>query len=1047
MNNCFLKVLLFSHLLTLCLLLSNQANGQQSLVFQERYPDFENALELFQKEKFTSAQAYFEKTIENISDVHSEVRIEAEYYQALCAIHLFHSNANALLKKFIEKHPESVHINSAYFQLANYMFRKKDYEEVLEWLGKLHPLDLSEKERAEYYFKKGYAHFQLEEYTKAASSFYEIKDTDNEYVSAARYYYAHIAYFEGKYETAVVHFKKIENDPQFGPLVPYYLSQLYYMQGKYDELLAYAPAILESESPKRELEIRKLVGDSYYKTKKYKEAIPYLSAFLERKAGVEVDYYQLGIAYFETAQYSEAMSFLEKSIGDNDTLSQSAYYYIGESGIKSKNKLAAKQAFRNAYKLNVDDELTEDALFNYAKLAYELSYHPYDDAILAFEEFISNYPNSTKIKDAYEYMIGVYYTTKNYEEALKSLNRINSKDIELLQAKQRVAYYRGVELFNDQNYLEAVEKFQISLNHNYEPKIRAGAQFWMAEAFYRLGDYDNAANYFSDFLASSGARSLDYYSKGYYHLGYVYYEKRSYKSTIFWLNEYIENANAKDKGLINDAYLRIGDSYFIQKQYNKAIEAYAEAEKIGIKDKDYALLQSAISYGVQANYQNKAQLLKRLVKTNEQSVYKDDALFELGKTYLLLKQEQEALAYYNQLINDFPKSNYLAEAHLKVGLIHYNQRADDLALNAFNTVVKNYGNSSHASAALEKIRKIYIDKGDAEAFEDYINGVPFANISKAKLDSTAYVIAENNYLEGNCEKATRDFTNYLKRYPQGVFSLNAHFYRGSCEAAAGFDQEAASDFEFVLDKPSNKFTEKALVELARIYRSMDYLDSAAVLYKELLSTAVRTTNQNQARIALMEIYFEKEDYKSASEYAKTLLDGSLLPTDLWQKAQLTLAKTYFEQENYQQSEFYLDTLSSAKTKFGAEAKYMLAQMHYLKGNYAESDSMIYLLVDQVPSFPYWIAKGFILLADNFIAKGDAYNARVTFQSVIDNAEDEELLSIAKEKLRILNDSEKKQLEEEEIIEIELNNNEEENSKLFESDTTSVKTVKEANDEE
>ena len=49
--------------------------------------------------------------------------------------------------------------------------------------------------------------------------------------------------------------------------------------------------------------------------------------------------------------------------------------------------------------------------------------------------------------------------------------------------------------------------------------------------------------------------------------------------------------------------------------YNKAIEAYAEAEKIGIKDKDYALLQSAISYGVQANYQNKAQLLKKLVKT------------------------------------------------------------------------------------------------------------------------------------------------------------------------------------------------------------------------------------------------------------------------------------------------------------------------------------------------------------------------------------------------------------------------------------------------
>jgi len=974
---------------------------------------------LFEKEKYSPAQHLFEKFIQSTEDSHSEVRIEAEFYVALCAIQLYHSNAAALLQNFIMRYPESVFINQAYFQLAKYQFRKRNYEKVLEGLEGVELLDLTKDQGAEYYFKKGYSEFQLEKFDEASASFYEIKDTDNPYVSAARYYYAHLAYEAANYQTALIDFKKVESDPQFGPLVPYYITQLYYLQDNYNALLAYAPAVLDSAPPKREIEIKKLIGSAYYETSQYDKAIPYLKDYLDRKQGKDQDYYELGLSYVKTKNYIQAIKSLEKAIGLDDTLNQSAYYYIGQSAVKVDQKADAKRAFNSAYKIGIDDELTEESLFNYAKLSYELSYHPYDDAILAFESYIAEYPNSAKLEDAYEYMLGVYYTTKNYEAALQSLSRINSKDIQLLQAKQRLAYYRGIELFKGKKYLDAIDKFQMAIDNNYDPKLRASSVFWMAESFSQVGDYDNAINYYTDFLASSGARSLPYYKRAYYNLGYVFYERRSYKSAIFWLSEYIDKADPKNKGLINDAYLRLGDSYFIQKKYAKAITAYDQAAKIGVKDKDYALLQSAISSGVEGKYDAKAKKLKDLVNNVQSSVYTDDALFELGKTNLLLKQNQEAIAYYNQLINDFPKSSYLAESNLKIGLIYYNQNEDDLALNSFNTVVKDYPNSPHAQAALEKIRKIYIDKGDAEAFENYIKGVSFANISKAKLDSTAYVIAENHYLEGNCEKATRDFTNYLKRYPNGIFSLNAHFYRANCETSLGFDQEAASDYRKVIAMPANKFNEKALVELARIYYSMELLDSAAATYEQLLKTAERTTNFNLAQKALMEIYFEQENYQAASQYAQSLLNGPLLPLELWQKAQLILAKTHFEKSEYDSALIYLDTLSVLKTEYGAEAKYLLAKKFYLQGDYAKSDTLIYRLVDQVPSYPYWIAKGFILLADNFVAKEDLYNARITFQSVIDNADDEKLVSIAKEKLEILNQATKVEDEEEKPIEVDL----------------------------
>ncbi len=837
--------------------------GQLSMVQKGGDLEFRDGIELFQKEKFVLAQRTFNQVLKSDLGSQSEIRIDAEYYYALCAIELFHSNADALLRRFIENHPESAHQVEARFNLAKFQFRKKRYEDVLNILSQVDQLDLSHEEQAEFNFKAGYSHFQLDEFKEAAQYFYEIKDTDNPYVSAARYYYAHIAYQDKKYVTAATNFRKISKDKQFGPLVPYYLSQVYYLQKKYDTLLAYAPAVLDSAPPKREEEIRKMIGVAYYETERYKEAIPYLEKYLTKKTGVKEDYYQLGYAHYKVGQYDLAKKNLELSIGENDTLAQNAYYYIGESNIRLGSKRQAKEAFRSAYREGPDEEIKEDALFNYAMTAYELSFHPYDDAILAFEEYINSYPNSSKLANAYEYLVGVYYTTKNYKEALASIDRIKDQNIRLLEAKQRIAYYRGIELFRENKYREAIDLFTISRSNNYNQKLFAMAQFWKAEAFYSLKDYDNANDSYSTFLSSPGSLSLPEYTKGFYGLAYTNYESQKYKSAIFWFREYLDNSVPEHVGLINDAYLRIGDSYFIQKDYSNAIKYYDQAIKLNVNQQDYASLQSAISSGVLGNYKNKAERLKTLIQDYPKSVHHDDALFELGKTYLILNREQDAMAFYQQLINDYPSSNYLAEAYLKVGLIHFNLKQDDAAMASFDKVIKDFPSTGSAKEALEKVRKVFIEKADAEGFEAYINGVPFANISKAKLDSTSYVIAENNYLGGNCEKATRDFTNYLKRYPEGIFSLNAHFYRAECEAKANFDQEAILDYNEVLSRSPNKFLEKSLLQLAKLHLEMDQLKEAGEYFEQLKSTAERQQNREFAINSLMEIRFRQGKLRSS----------------------------------------------------------------------------------------------------------------------------------------------------------------------------------------
>lgn len=1014
-----------------CYLSILESKAQESVYHVVEFDSYRQGLALFDKEKYGPAQLQFEKALDRINNPSSELYKDASYLYAICAIELFHADAESLILNFIHQYPESKHIKQAYFNLGKFQFRKKRYKDVIEYFDKISVTDLKQEQQSEYYFKKGYSLFLEDQLAAAANNFYEIVDTDNPYTNTARYYYAHISYENKKYETAVTNFKKIENDPLFAPIVPYYFTQIFYLQGKYESLLAYAPALLDSTTTDRADEISRLIGDAYYKTNQFNKALPYLEKYIigNPRARYE-DKYQMGYAYFKANDCERAIDWLQQSIGDNDTINQSAYYTLGECYMKMGKKKQAKTVFRTASESSINESIREDALFTYAKLAYELSYHPYDDAILAFEEYINTYPKSTKIDDAYEYLVAVYYTTKNYKEALRSISRIKDKNYKLQQAEQRIAFYRGVELFNDGDYKDAVTYFEQSEAFPIDPTLIAQSVYWKADASFRLNDYDNAIGYFTEFLYLPTAADLSYYNNSFYNIGYSFFNKKEYVTAIYWFRNFLSKEKAAT-AIRNDGYLRLADAYFVTSDYARALESYEKAMKIGLIEMPYATYQAAMASGLEGDNKDKAELLKLLVDTYDQSDYTDDALAELAKTQLLFNNPEDALSNYQRLINDYPTSSYVSEALLKRGLIYYNKNEDDLALASFDQVITNYSSSKNAKEALEKIRKIYVDKGDVAAFEQYISGVPFADISKSRLDSTSYEIAQNTYLSGDCKGATKNLSNYLLKYPDGIFALDAHYYRADCEYKSQFFNEALLDYQYVLSKPKNKFTENAVYTSAFIYRQLNDTNAAITSFEQLEKIAEKPENKFDARYNLMELYFINKQFEKAYNYASLVLNEEKLDTKIKEEVKLIQAKIDFSRENYDAAIATYEEVASYSNKRGAEAKYMVAKIYYLKGQYEDCEKMVYTLVNQVPSYPRWIGKGFILLADNFLAQDDVFNAKVTLQSVIDNADDVELVQIAKEKIAIIIKTEK-EAQESEVKEptIELINQDSNDEKLF-----------------
>ncbi|HRP60240.1 MAG TPA: tetratricopeptide repeat protein, partial [Vicingus sp.] len=224
-------------ILVLTMVFSVSLKAQKTTIYTHQNVDYNSALELFDKEKYSAAQDRFSMVYKSTTDKKSEVAVNAKYYMALCGLNLFNTDAENLFIEFINDYPDSPKTKQAYYHLGNYHFRGKKYEEAIAWYSKLDPLDLSADDLVEYRFKMGYSYFCLEQFEKASSYLYEIKDSDNQYTSPARYYYGHIAYLQKKYESALQTFLLLNNDEKFSPITPYYIAQIYYLQGKYDEVI------------------------------------------------------------------------------------------------------------------------------------------------------------------------------------------------------------------------------------------------------------------------------------------------------------------------------------------------------------------------------------------------------------------------------------------------------------------------------------------------------------------------------------------------------------------------------------------------------------------------------------------------------------------------------------------------------------------------------------------------------------------------------------------------------------------------------------------
>ncbi len=1034
----YIKILTISLLLTV----GFKAFAQKSMIYTDPDLEYKTGLELFEKQKYGVAQKHFQNAIESYGDLNIEFKANAEFYTALCAIELFNEDAEYMISKFIAEHPENSKVNAAYFHMGKFQYRQKQYHQAIKWFNELNKDKLNKEEKEELYFKLGYSYFRRKKYDKASSAFYEIKDINTKYTAPANYYYSHIAYHDKNYETAMQGFQKLSKNETFAPVVPYYITQIYYLQGKYDEIIEYAPPLLEGASAKRTPEIAKVIGDSYYKKQQFTDAIEYLQKHANEANTVSrKDYYQLAYCYYKLEQYDSAAVSFEKVLYEKDQLAQNAYFHIADCYIELDQKNKAMLAFEFASKLDFDPEIKEEALFNYALLTYELYHSPFNEAIGAFHKFIELYPNSDRLDDAYNFLVMAYLYTSNYKEALISLEMISEKDHGMKEAFQKVAYYRGLELFNNLHYQEAIETFDKSMQHpGYNRAIAAQTNYWKAEAYYQLGEYEKAVESYNNFLITSGAFQLQEYNLAHYNMGYAYFKLKDYPNAIQWFRKYIGITKIEKSKTVADTYNRIGDSYFISRTYWLAIEFYDKAIEVGLLDKDYALFQRGFSLGLLTRPEKKLNTLQRLLDEHPESVYVDDALFEMAKSHLDLQNSDKASEKYLRIVENYLSSSYVKKSLVQLGLLNYNRDNNQEALKYYQRVVADFPGTAEAKNALTGIKNIYVDMNDVDSYFAYVNGLgEFADVSLTEQDSLTYISSEKLYMAGDIEKSILQFNDYLTKFPDGSFVLNTHFYLADCQNRNENFERALKSYNFVIDKPKNTFTEQALLAAAAINFSNKNYEDALSNYQKLDQIAEVNNSLIESRVGQMRCNYLLNNHTQVIETANKVLHTEKISEEYKREAHYKKGKALYSNKN---NELALDEFriisEEVNSSEGAESKYLICEIYFTDNQLDVAEHEIFDFASHNTSQEYWLAKSFILLADVYLKKNDMFQAKHTLKSIIDNYDpnaEDKIISLATKKYNSIVEEEKLEMDKKGTDEIELNfegNKEGQYNELFEA---------------
>lgn len=970
--------------------------AQQSLGQNAVLAKYQEGVQLFNNHNYQAAQKVFKTVLDKANSSRTEAN--AAYYLAVSAIRTNDPSAEEKIDQFIKDYPTSPKRNQAYLNVAEYYFNFGDYNRAKGWYEKVDRSGFSYNQLEKFQFQYGYTLFKTNNPAPAKRYFEKLR-TSAKYGADAKYYIGYIAYKSDDYNQATELFEEAKQQGSKREM-SYFLSDMNFKLGNFQKAIDLGLDKLPKSNRLEQSQLNKIIGESYFNLEQYDQAIPYLQNYQgERGKWNNTDYYQLGYAYYKQSDYEKAISEFNKIIDGSNAVAQNAYYHLAQSYLKTEKKPQALNAFKNAMEMDFDESIKKDAFYNYALLSYDIG-NSYESVPVVLNNFLKAYPDAEEKNTIKALLIDAYLTSKNYKDAIELLE--NSSGYEDKVIWQKANYLYAIAFFSAADYQDALKYFEQSLSKPLDKSIMAKATYWKAETQFIQGLFDEALIGFKTFRGMPGAKQTKEYKTLDYDIAYAYFKTKSYEQAKTHFQSAVQKVKDSDRKF--DAYVRWGDTYFVTNDYWNAMEKYNTALNMPGFNKDYVAFQKAYSYGFVDKNQTKIKELKAYVKDYPESIYIDDAYYQLGNTYIAEDNTKKGIQAYQSLINKRPQSPFVPKTLSKIGLAYYNSNQNTNALTTLKKLVADYPSTEEARQAVQTVRLIYVDQQQPEAYASWVKSLDFVNVTDAEIDDTTYESAENKFIDNKPDAAIRGFEAYLEQFPNGVHALKSHFYLAQLQYNKGNVDASITHYTSVAEASKSEFLEEALRKLSQYYLEQDNNQKAITYLSALEQEASFTENKIFAQSNLMKSFYEMKNYQKAMDYADTVLSYKNIEDNLKSDAYIFTARSAIAlKDETKAKSAYKNVEQIAEGERMAEALYYKAYFLNKSGKYENSNAVIQNITKNYSQYRKFGVKALVVMAKNYYALDDAFQANYILESILKNYAEKypDIAEDAKKQLNII----------------------------------------------